>query len=83
MQNFHLPLPADLHRRLQAAARRAKRPATVVARRAIEEFLRKLEREAIAEGIREYAAAHAGTEADLHADFERSAIELLLEEGIE
>ena len=80
MHNFHLPLPTDLHRRLHAAAQRAKRPATVVARRAIEEFLRTHEREAIGEGIREYVAVHAGTASDLDVDLEHSAIELLLEE---
>jgi predicted transcriptional regulator len=80
MRNFHLPLPVDLHRRLHAAARRAHRPATVVARRAIEQYLRVSEREAIVEGIREYAASHAGTESDLDPVLEKSAIELLLGE---
>ena len=80
MQNFHLPLSADLHRRLHAAAKRARRPATVVARRAIEQFLRENEKDAIGDGIRRYAADHAGTEADLDTMLERSAVEFLLEE---
>jgi hypothetical protein len=60
-KNLHVPLPEDVHAELKAQAHRIGEPATVLARRAIEERVRTLKREQIAADITEYANAVAGT----------------------
>jgi len=77
IRSFHLPLPAELYEELRAEARRRGRPATVIAREAIEGSLRALRRQELAEEIAEYARACAGTAADLDADLEAVGIESL------
>jgi hypothetical protein len=77
MKNLHVPLPEPIFVELKRAAERAGRPATEVARLAIDRWLkeqRRIERRA---AIAEYAAAHAGTAADLDSALERAAIEVL------
>jgi hypothetical protein len=63
-KNLHVPLPEDVHAELKAQAQRVGEPATVLARRAIEERVRALKREQITEEITAYATAMAGTEFD-------------------
>ena len=63
-KNLHVPLPEHVHTELKAQAQRIGEPATVVARRAIEERVRALKREQIADEITAYADAMAGTEFD-------------------
>ncbi|MDF1521329.1 MAG: hypothetical protein P1P87_00735 [Trueperaceae bacterium] len=60
-KNLHVPLPAELHEELKAQAHRVGEPATVLARRAIEDRVRALKREQIAAEITAYAEAVAGT----------------------
>ena len=74
MKNFHLPLPNPTYEELRQEAEREGRPATAVAREAIESWLalrRKLE---LHEEIAVYAAAARGTEADLDRPLERAAV---------
>lgn len=76
--NLHVPLPEALHRRLRAEATRTGRPATTLAREAIEAWVREREREQVSDAIAEYAAAVAGTGVDLDPDLERAGTEHLL-----
>lgn len=78
-RNFHVPLPRVLHDALRREAEAAGRPATALARDAIEAYLRKRRRKALSDAIASYAAARAGTSDDLDPDLERAAIEELLE----
>ncbi len=76
VRNFHLPLPEPLYRQLQDVAARAQRPATAVARYAIECWLRHQRRTAVREAIAAYAADLAGSRHDLDPDLEAASIEV-------
>lgn len=76
VKNFHLPLPEPTYRRLREAADRAKQPATVIARYAIETWLRDQRKAALHEAIIAYAAKMAGTPADLDPELEAASLEL-------
>ena len=76
VKNFHLPLPEPTYRRLREVAGRAKQPATVVARYAIETWLREQRKAALHEAIAAYAAKMAGTAADLDPDLQAAALEV-------
>jgi predicted DNA-binding protein len=73
-RNLHVPLSEALHGRLRAAATRSGRPATALAREAIEAWIEEREREAVHEAITVYASEMAGTSADLDEDLERAAM---------
>jgi hypothetical protein len=57
-----------------------KRPATELARQAIEDWLDEREREATAKAIAEYAAEHSGTTADLDESLEQATLDSLSRE---
>jgi predicted transcriptional regulator len=75
VRNFHLPLPEPLYRRLREVAERANRPATAVARYAIESWLRHQRRAGVREAIAAYAAEAAGSHEDLDPDLEAASLE--------
>jgi len=75
-KNLRVPLSADLHERLRSEAVRTGKPATELAREAIEAALIERQRTALAESIAVYAAAVAGTNDDLDPDLERAALSL-------
>lgn len=79
-RNFHLPLPDELYRRLRREAAAVKRPATVVARHAIEAWLRERRRAAVYAAIRAYAEKAAGTLDDLDPALEAASLEHLAAE---
>jgi hypothetical protein len=81
MKNFHLPLPERTYTQLRVAAERAQEPATVLAREAIESWLREQSRKARHEAIAAYATEMAGTKSDLDPDLESAGIEHLLKTG--
>jgi predicted transcriptional regulator len=81
MRNLHVPLPEELHKRLQAEAQRSRRPATALAREAIDRWLEETRAAAIREEIGRYAQAHAGTAADLDLALEATGIEHLVTAG--
>ena len=54
-RNLHVPVSGPLHERLRAEAVRRGRPATALAREAIEAWVNDLEREALGEAIATYA----------------------------
>lgn len=76
-RNFHLPLPEELYLELRRQAQRRGRPATVIAREALERSLRESRRQELAEEIAEYARSSAGTAADFDPDLEAAGTELL------
>ena len=76
-RNFHIPLPEQLYLRLKEAANRQRRPATQLAKQAVEYWLLEQERLALHEEISEYAAQVAGTEADLDETLESAGLEHL------
>jgi hypothetical protein len=77
-RNFHIPLPEDLYNRLKEEARRAKQPATVLARRAIELLIEQRRKTMLHEAIAAYAAQHAGTASDLDEQLEAASVQHLL-----
>ncbi len=78
MKNLHVPLPGPLYERLHAEAKRAQRPATALARDAIDEWLAERQRNAMHDAIVAYAQAAAGTSDDLDRSLEAAAVEHLL-----
>lgn len=76
-RNLHVPLSEDAHARLKRQAARAGRPATVLAREAIDAWLNAQERLEIREEISAYARAAAGSREDLDPALERAAVEHL------
>jgi predicted transcriptional regulator len=78
MRNFHLPLPDDVYSGLRAEAERTSRPATALARQAIEQWLCHRRRVARDEAIADFAAEHAGSHWDLDTDLEIAATEHLI-----
>lgn len=78
MKNFHLPLPERTYSLLRAEAERVQLPATMLAREAIDAWLKDQARKARHDAIAEYAAELAGTKLDLDRDLESAGIEHLV-----
>ena len=74
-RNFHLPLPEELYEELRDQARKSGRPATAVARRAIEAWLRQARRMELSESIASYASRHAGSPCDLDEELESAGLD--------
>ena len=81
MKNFHLPMPEETYRHLKAEAERAQVPATILAREAIDSWLRQQLRKARHDAIANYASEMAGTNLDLDSDLESAGIEHLVKTG--
>ncbi len=77
-RNLHVPLSEPLHERLRAEATRSGRPATTLAREAIEAWIEERQRHAVHDAIAEYAGEMAGSPADLDEDFEKASVEHLV-----
>lgn len=75
MKNLHVPLPQPLYRRLRAEAKRANRPATALAREAIDLWLAEQYRASVHDEIASYARNVAGTSDDLDPDLEAASVE--------
>ena len=82
VRNFHLPLPDPLYERLRSLAEHLNRPATALAREAIELLLRQEQKLALHEAITDYAAQHAGSDVDLDPQLEAATMEFLLDEDL-
>lgn len=80
VRNFHVPLPEDLYIELRSEADRSGRPATVLARDAIELWLRQRQKRALHVAIADYAERYAGTEFDLDQELEIASTQHLLAE---
>ena len=77
-RNLHVPLPDPMYRRLRIEAQRTNRPATEIAREAIDIWLVEQQRKLLHESVAEYARDAAGSQADLDEHLEAAAIETLL-----
>jgi len=75
MKHLRLALPEDVYAALRKKATALKRPATVIAREAVEAWLRERRRASIRESIAAYAARHAGSTTDLDRDLEATSLE--------
>jgi len=76
-RNFHLPLPEQVYRRLKQMAERQHRPATQVAKQAVEHWLEEQERLTLHEEIARYAGEVAGSGEDLDETIEAASLEHL------
>ena len=76
-RNFHLPLSEGLYDRLRQEAQRRGRPATAIAREALDVWLAEQRRMELHESIAEYARREAGSSADLDRELEESGLESL------
>jgi rRNA-processing protein FCF1 len=79
MRNFHLPLPPALYAALKKEAKKRGRPATAIARSAIESWLFRARASELHEEIASYAVKHGGSDMDLDRSLEVAGIESLLE----
>ena len=77
-RNFHLPLPDEIYQSIRSEAQRQRRPATMVVREVLEQWLARQRAEAIHLDISNYAAKHAGTRVDLDPSLEAAGIETLV-----
>jgi len=77
LRNFHLPLPEVVYRALREQATVLGQPATVLARQAIETWLRERRKTVLREAIAAYASERAGTLADLDPALEAAGVEML------
>jgi predicted DNA-binding protein len=77
VRNFHIPLPEQVYNRLRELAQRQHRPATQLARQAVEYWLEEQERLTLHEEIAAYAARQAGSADDLDEELETAGLELL------
>jgi predicted transcriptional regulator len=73
-RNLHVTLPDELDAELKDQARRLGTTATAIAREAIEEWVARQKRERVAQEIRAYADAMAGTRVDLDEAFEAGGV---------
>jgi predicted transcriptional regulator len=78
MRNFHLPLPDEVYRDLREEAERSSKPATALARQAIELWLYHRRKLARHESIAAFAAEHAGSRLDLDTDLEAASLQHLV-----
>jgi len=78
MHNFHLPLPEQVYHDLRKEAERSNRPATVLARQAIETWLSGRRKLARHEAITAFAVEHAGSVLDLDSELEAASVAHLL-----
>jgi rRNA-processing protein FCF1 len=79
MRNFHLPLPPALYAALKKEAKKRGRPATAIARSAVESWLFRARASELHEEIASYAVKHGGSDMDLDRSLEVAGIESLLE----
>jgi hypothetical protein len=79
-RNFHVPLSQGLYESLHAEARRSHQPATMLARQAIEELVRRRQAEVLHQEIVTYASEASGSDDDLDPALEAAGIESLLDE---
>jgi predicted DNA-binding protein len=65
MKNFHVPLSDEVYQELRAESERTGRPATALAREAVEFWLKHIRRQARAKALAEFVAEHGGGPHDL------------------
>ena len=76
-KNLHVPIPIALHDELRRMAAHLGKPATVVAREAIEHHLKQLRKQAVDAEITRWASEVAGSVLDLDPELEAAGLEFL------
>jgi predicted DNA-binding protein len=76
-RNLHVPLPEEVHSELREASQQDGRPATAIARDAIEQWLAERRRRRIAEEITASISGLEGSELDLDPELESAGVECL------
>jgi predicted DNA-binding protein len=79
-QNFHVPLSPEVYERLKLEAQHLQRPATEVARVAIENQLYFMERSRIELELQAFIDEVAGSEADFDTTIAMAGAEVILRE---
>ena len=77
-KNLHVPMPSDLHDELRKMAAQLGKPATVLAREAIERYLGQLHKQAVDAAIQDWAREVMGTQLELDPQLEAAGVEFLL-----
>ncbi|OFZ78267.1 MAG: hypothetical protein A2583_02285 [Bdellovibrionales bacterium RIFOXYD1_FULL_53_11] len=77
-RNFHIPLSDETYIALRHASEKTKKPATQIARDALDYWLKEQENNAIKDEITRYAKSFAKTEFDLDAGLEEAGVDYLL-----
>jgi hypothetical protein len=75
LKDLYLSLPKCVYEALRHEASQMRKPATVLAREAIEARLQERKRAVVREAIASYAVRHAGSSVDLDPALERAALE--------
>lgn len=75
--NFHMPLSELVYQRLKSVAKKQHKPATQLAKQALEYWLDEQEKLTLHEEIASYAASMAGTIDDLDESLETASLENL------
>ncbi len=78
LRNLHVPLPDLTYMKLRIEAKRTHRPATEIAREAIDRWLAEQHRLQVHDSVMEYALDIAGSPADLDEQLEAAGIESFL-----
>ena len=78
MKNLHVPLTEPTYLRLRTEAERAGRPATELAREAIDRWLAEQQRQLLHDAIQAYARETAGTRDDLDGGMEAAGVDHLI-----
>ena len=78
VRTFHLPLPDEMYDALREEAAVERRPATEVVRDALSRWIQAQRRQRLADEIRLFAEAEAGTALDLDAELEAASIASLI-----
>jgi hypothetical protein len=73
-RNFHVPIPEHLYPALRREAERRGQPATQLVRALLEPWEERLRAQSLHAEIADYAAAEAGTAADLDSALEAAGI---------
>ena len=81
MKNFHLPLSEALDGELRGYARDVGKPATLVAREALVEYLKEKRREHVRDAVEDWARSHAGGPCDLDEALAEAGAEALEDEA--
>jgi predicted DNA-binding protein len=82
-QNFHVPLSPEVYERLKLEAQHLQRPATEVARVAIEKQLHLIERSRIELELQAFIDDAAGSEADFDTVIASAGAEVILAETVD
>lgn len=76
---MRVPLSTELHASLQQISSAVGKPATVIAREAIEEHLKRLQKIIVDQSIQRWAMKVSGTDLELDPELEQAAVDFLVQ----